>query len=37
MKAWSHSALKDFEGCARRYHEVRVLKNYEQKPTEQIR
>lgn len=26
--AWSHSALKDFEGCARRYHEVRVLKKY---------
>lgn len=25
---WSHSALKDFEGCARRYHEVKVLKNY---------
>ena len=23
---WSHSALKDFEGCARRYHEVKVLK-----------
>lgn len=26
--AWSHSALKDFEGCARRYHEVKVLKKY---------
>jgi len=26
--AWSHSSLKDFEGCARRYHEVKVLKNY---------
>jgi hypothetical protein len=25
---WSHSALKDFEGCARRYHEVKVLKKY---------
>lgn len=25
---WSHSALKDFEGCQRRYHEVKVLKNY---------
>jgi hypothetical protein len=25
---WSHSSLKDFEGCARRYHEVKVLKNY---------
>ena len=37
MKAWSHSALKDFEGCARRYHEVRILKNYEQKETTQTR
>ena len=26
--SWSHSSLKDFEGCARRYHEVRVLKKY---------
>lgn len=26
--AWSHSSLKDFEGCARRYHEVKVLKKY---------
>ena len=26
--AWSHSSLKDFEGCQRRYHEVKVLKNY---------
>ena len=25
---WSHSGLKDFEGCARRYHEIKVLKNY---------
>ena len=25
---WSHSALKDYEGCARRYHEVKILKNY---------
>jgi hypothetical protein len=25
---WSHSALKDYEGCARRFHEVKVLKNY---------
>ena len=25
---WSHSALKDFEGCARRYHEVKVLSKY---------
>jgi len=33
---WSHSALKDYEGCARRYHEVRVLKNYPFEKTEQI-
>lgn len=26
--SWSHSALKDYEGCQRRYHEVRVLKKY---------
>ena len=25
---WSHSSLKDYEGCARRYQEVKVLKNY---------
>lgn len=30
---WSHSALKDFEGCARRYHEVKVLKKYPFKDT----
>ena len=34
---WSHSALKDFEGCARRYHEVKVLKKYPFPDTEQIR
>jgi RecB family exonuclease len=26
--AWSHTALKDYENCARKYHEVRVLKKY---------
>lgn len=26
--AWSHSALKDYESCARKFHEVRILKNY---------
>jgi hypothetical protein len=26
--SWSHSSLKDYEGCARRYHEVKVLKKY---------
>ncbi len=25
---WIHSSLKDYEGCPRRYHEVKVLKNY---------
>lgn len=34
VPAWSHSALKDFEGCARRYHEVRVLKKYPFKDTQ---
>lgn len=30
---WSHSSLKDYEGCARRYHEVKVLKKYPFKDT----
>ena len=34
---WSHSALKDYENCARKYHEVRVLKRHKQSSTEQIR
>ena len=25
---WSHSSLKEYEGCQKRYHEVKVLKNY---------
>ena len=25
---WSHSALKDYEGCPRRYHAVKVLKQF---------
>ncbi len=25
---WSHSALRDYEGCPRRYYEVKVLKNH---------
>jgi hypothetical protein len=32
---WSHSSLKDYEGCPRRYHEVRVLKRAKQKDTSQ--
>lgn len=31
---WSHSALKDYEGCPKRYQEVRVLKNYKFTETE---
>jgi hypothetical protein len=34
---WSHSALKDYEGCARRYHEVKVLKKYPFQETEATR
>lgn len=34
---WSHSGLKDFEGCARRFHEVKVLKNYPFQETEHTR
>lgn len=30
---WSHSSLKDFEGCARRYYEVKVLNKYPFKDT----
>ncbi len=32
---WSHSGLKDFETCARKYHEVKVLKKYPRTETEQ--
>ena len=35
--AWSHSALKDFEGCQRRYYEIKVLKNYPFTETEATR
>jgi len=34
---WSHSSLKDYEGCARRYHEVKVLKKYPFQETEATR
>jgi hypothetical protein len=33
---WSFSALKDFVGCPKRYHEIKVLKNYETKITQAI-
>ena len=35
--AWSHSSLKDFEGCQRRYYEVKVLKHYPFTETEATR
>lgn len=31
---WSHSSLKDFEGCNRRFHEVRVLRKYPRQETD---
>jgi hypothetical protein len=34
---WSHSSLKDYEGCGRRYHVVRVLKKYPFQETEATR
>ena len=34
---WSHSSLKDYEGCARRYHEVKVLKKYPFQQTDATR
>jgi len=34
---WSHTALKDYEGCARRYYEVRVLKKFPFQETEQTK
>lgn len=34
---WSYSALKDYEGCARRYHEVKVLKKFPFQDTIQTR
>lgn len=34
---WSHSSLKDFEGCARRYHEIKVLKKYKFQETDATR
>lgn len=34
---WSHSALKDYESCARKYHVVRVLKQHKFVETEATR
>ena len=35
--AWSHSSLKDYEGCARRYHEVKVLRKHPFQETQATR
>ena len=34
---WSHSALKEYESCARKYYEVNVLKNYKFQETQETR
>ncbi len=34
MLIHSHSSIKDFQGCARRYHQVRILKRFKSQPTE---
>ena len=31
---WSYSSLKEFQQCPRKYHEIRVLKNYKSKDTQ---
>jgi hypothetical protein len=33
---WSFSALKEYVNCPRQYHEVKVLKRYEKKVTQQM-
>jgi len=33
---WSFSSLKDYVNCPRQYHEVKVLKNYTKRATEQM-
>ena len=34
---WSYSSLKEYQNCPKKYHEIRVLKNYTVKETEQMR
>ena len=36
MVKWSFSALKDFVNCPKQYHEIKVLKNYTKKVSEQM-
>lgn len=35
--SWSHTSLKDYENCPRKYYETRVLKKYPFEKTEQMR
>jgi len=37
MYKWSFSSFKQYVNCPRQYHEVKVLKRYETKPTHQMR
>lgn len=33
---WSYSGLKDYSNCPKQYHEVKVLKKFSKKPTQQM-
>jgi len=33
---WSYSGLKDYSNCPKQYHEVKVLKRFAKKPTQQM-
>ena len=33
---WSYSGLKDYSNCPKQYHEVKVLKRFSKKPTQQM-
>jgi hypothetical protein len=35
MLTWSYSTIKDYETCRRKFHEVKILKHYPKKETEQ--
>ena len=33
---WSYSGLKDYTNCPKQYHEVKILKNFTKKPTQEM-
>jgi CRISPR/Cas system-associated exonuclease Cas4 (RecB family) len=33
---WSFSGMKDYQNCPKQYHEVKVLKQYQKQPTQQM-